>query len=113
MSTIREIIKEKSERLRDISNIPPMEASESLVELSSLLSTLNAYISDKQFMVNQKRASLLQEAKSVAKARLLTEATTEWKEWFEAVMQRDAMLEMIRALKYHIRGLENEYKVIS
>ena len=112
MATIREMIKERSERLRDISNIPPHEAAEILVQLTSLLSTLNAYIVDKQFTYNQKRVEIRAEKKSVAEAKLFSESTIEWREWQEAVAQRDALEEAIRALKYYIRGLENERNLV-
>ena len=109
--TIREEIKKRSERLKDIANIPPLEASEILVEFTALLSSLNAYISEKHYAVNQEKASLLIEAGSVAKVKVLVEATEKWKEFNDALMQRDAMLEMIKALKYHLRALGDEYKV--
>ena len=106
--TIRQIIQEKSLLLREVDKLGPGKASEELVELSSLLSSLNAEIVEKQFLLNKKRNELLEEAKSVAKARLLSESTEEWHEWYQRVMWRESLMETIRALKYYIRGAESE-----
>lgn|SRR3990167_7514711 len=108
MQTIREIIKEKSAELREIEKLGPAKAAEELVQLSSLLASLNTEIVETQFILNQKRSELLLEAKSVAKARLLAEGLQEWHDWFERIMQRDALLELIRALKYYLRAISDE-----
>jgi len=110
MKTIRDLIKSKSELLRDIDKLGPATASEELVQLASLLSSLNAEIVEKQFILNQKKVELLAEAKSVAKAKLLAEATTEWREWFERISQRDALEELIRSVKYFLRSAESEQR---
>ena len=110
MKTIRELIQEKSALLREVDKLGPTKASEELVELASLLSSLNAEIVEKHFILNQKKVELLQEAKSVSKARMLSEATIEWKEWIERVMQQKALEELIRTLKYYLRASEREYK---
>ena len=108
--TIRDIIREKSLRLMKADTIPTIELANELVELSALLSSLNAESVEKQFALNIKRRDLLEEAKSVAKARLLSEATIEWKEWYDRMAQREALEELIRSLKYRIRVAEEEYK---
>ena len=108
MKTIRELITEKSSLLRDIDTLGPIKVSEEVVELASLLSSLNAEIVVSQFALNQKRRELLEEAKSVAKARLLAEATEEWRSWFERVMQREALQELIRTCKYYLRAVDTE-----
>ena len=108
MTTIRDLITEKSLKHRDVEKLGPVIAAQELVELSSLLSSLNAEIADTQFALNQKRSELLVEAKSVARARLLAESTPEWKSWFDRVMQRDALLELIRAIKYYLRAMKDE-----
>ena len=108
--TIRDIIREKSLRLMKADTIPTIELANELVELSALLSSLNAESVEKQFALNIKRRDLLEEVKSVAKARLLSEATIEWKEWYDRMAQREALEELIRSLKYRIRVAEEEYK---
>ena len=110
MKTIRDLIKSKSELLRDIDKLGPATASEELVQLASLLSSLNAEIVEKQFILNQKKVELLEEAKSVSKAKLLAEATTEWREWFERIQQRDALENLLRAVKYYLRASSDEQR---
>lgn len=108
--TIRELISEKSALLRDVDKLGPARASEELVELASLLSSLNAEIAEKHFILNQKKIELLQEAKSVSKAKMMAEATTEWKDFIDRVMQREALEELLRAVKYYLRAAERELK---
>ncbi len=113
METIREIITKKSESLRDIDKLGAHNAAVELVELSSLLSSLNKEIVDKQFLLNQKRTELLQEAKSVAKARLLAESTQEWKDFMDRLYQKEAVIELLRAVKHYIRSAGEEYREFS
>lgn len=106
--TIRELIKEKSELLRYPDQLE--NPAKELVELSSLLSSLNREISDCQFILNQKRAMLLEECKTVAKAKLMADASPEWRDWFDRITQKEAVMEMIRSLKYMLRSQEEERK---
>ena len=108
--TIREMIAEKSALLRNVDKLGPHKAAEELVELASLLSSLNAETVEKQYILNQKRVELLQEAKSVAKARLMAEATIEWKDFMDRVVQREALEELLRAVKYYLRASEKEWE---
>ncbi len=108
--TIRELITEKSAILRNVENLGPEKASVELVELASLLSSLNSEIVEKQFILNQKKVELLQEAKSVSKAKMLSEATMEYKDWFERYMQGKALEELLGAVKYYLRSAEAEYR---
>lgn len=108
MSTIRELITEKSEKLRDVDVLGPDVAAEELVALSSLLSSLNKEIADAHFVLNQKKKELIETYKTVAKAKLYAEATEEWKQWFDRVMQAEALNQMIQAVKYYLKGAERE-----
>lgn len=108
--TIRELITIKSTLLRDVDKLGPAKASEELVELASLLSSLNAEIVEKHFILNQKKVELLQDAQSVAKAKLLSEATDEWHEWQIRLKQGEALLSLIQAVKYYLKSAEKEYK---
>jgi len=108
--SIRQLIAEKSALLRDVDKLGPAKASEELVELASLLSSLNSEVVERQFILNKKKVELLEEAKSVAKARLLSEATPEWKEFMDRIMQREAVEELLRTVKYYLRAAENEQR---
>jgi len=109
--TIREVITEKSLLLRDIDTLGPAQAAKELVELSSLLSSLNKETSDANYWLNIKKMELLKEHGTAAKAKIYAEASPEWKDWNERVMQGKAVEEMIRAIKYYLRAAEEEYKL--
>src|SRR3990167_5782378 len=106
--SIRQLITEKSALLREVDKLGPARVSEELVQLASLLSSLNSEIVEKQFILNQKKVELLQEAKSVSKAKMLSEATQEWRDFMDRVAQREALEELLRAVKYFLRQAERE-----
>ena len=110
---IREIIVAKSNMLRDVAELGPGKASEELVELASLLSSLNAEIADKQWIFNTKKQMCLDEHKSAAKAKIYAEASQEWKDYIDRVMQKEAVEELLRAVKYYLRSAEAEYREFS
>ena len=101
----------ESNKLRDVSALGPSRASEELTTLSSLLSSLNSYISEKHYALNIVRQALLEKHGTAAKAKIYSEATPEWKEWDEAVQQGKALEEMIRSIKYYLRNAETEMKI--
>lgn len=106
--TIREIITNKSAKLRSIDQLGGEEASKELVELSSLLSSINKEISDSLYWLNIKKMELLKEHGAAAKAKIYAEATKEFNDWHERLLQGKAVEEMIRSLKYFLRNLETE-----
>lgn len=109
--SIRDIIRAKSEALRFVDQLGPAKASEELVSLSSLLASLNAYIGEKQYWYNMKNQALLLEFGTAAKAKIHAQASQEWKEWNDAVLQKEALEELIRSVKYYLRSAENEQKL--
>jgi len=106
--SIRDTIKKLSEEAGHVDQLGPHRVSEILVELSSLMASLNSYLVEKQYWLNVKRQELLTEHKTVAKARLMADSTEEWKAWMEGVYQREALLELLRALKYYLRNSADE-----
>lgn len=111
MPTIRDLITEKSEKLRDVDSLGPDVAAEELVALSSLLSSLNKEIADAHFVLNQKKREFIETHKTVAKAKLYAEATDEWKQWFDRVMQANALNQMIQSVKYYLKGANQEKQI--
>jgi len=109
-TTLREIIRQKSEELRFVDQIGPHKASEELVSLSSLLASLNAYIVERKYWYNAKRQEIRRTEKSAADAKIFAEATTEWKEWQEAEAQKDALKQLIASIKYYLRTAEEEMR---
>lgn len=111
MATLRDMIAIEAQKIRDISVLGPSKASEEIIRLSSLLSSLNTYISEKHYALNLVRQALLEKHGTAAKARIYSEATPEWKEWDEAVQQGKALEEMIRSIKYYLRNAETEMRI--
>ena len=108
--SIREIIAQKALLLRDVDTLGPGKAAEELVALSSILSSLNKEISDCRYWFNLKRLDLLKEHGSFTKATVYAEASQEYKDWKDREVQKDAVVEMIRSVKYYLRGAEQEMK---
>ncbi len=108
MATIRELISERSIEVRSIEQLNPHRASEILVELTSLLASLNAEIVEAQYWFNIKKQEFFKESGVAAKAKIEVDATKEWKDWQDRVMQGKALEEMIRSIKYYLRNAETE-----
>lgn len=108
MTTLRELIASKSQALRYPDQLTPDEASKHLVELSSLLSTINKEAAETLYWLNCKKQEFLKEHGSAAKARIYSDASPEWLQWRERVEQKEAVLEMIRALKFFLKNASEE-----
>lgn len=109
---IRERIEEIAERLQSPDNLFGEEASRYLVELSALLSSINVKIVQAEYDYNVVKKDLLATTKSVSEARTHAEASEAWKKWKERVVAGKSCEEMIKALKYLIRNLEEEHKIM-
>ena len=107
---IREEISERLLELRDIDAIGAGRASEVLVELSSLLGSINKECSDRRYIYSLKKIMLLDEHKTVAKATTYGEGSNEYKDWSEAEEYRKAVIENIRSLKYYLRNSLEEQR---
>lgn len=108
--SIRSLITEKSLEIREIGQVGPHRAAEILVELSSLLSSLNREIVESNYWYNLKKQELLKELGVVGKAKIHAEATQEWRDWQERKLQKEALEELIRSVKYYLRSAESELK---
>ena len=108
--TLRDLITEKAKRLRDVDALGLVGAEKELVELSSILSSLNKEIGDCHYALNIKKVELLKENVTVAKTNLVSQATQEWKDFMDRMLQREAVVEMIKAIKYYIKGGREELK---
>ena|ERR1700748_603490 len=106
--TIREIIQQKAELLKDVDALGPAKASEELVSLSALLASVNKEVTDRNFAYNVLVKDTLAKENVAAKAKIIAQASKEWKDWMEAIGYQKATLDMIRALKYYLRRVEDE-----
>lgn len=108
--TIREKIATHAKRLEIVDNLMPPEASQILVELSSLLSSVNAEITKYHYAYNQKKLEIFKESKTAAEAKIKAEATQEWQQWQERVQTGESVTMMVQSLKYLLRRMEEEVK---
>ena len=108
--SIRDIITRKSEELRDTDSLGPHKVANELVELTSLLSSLNREIVDSEAWYKIRKMELLKEHGSAAKATIFAEASEEYKQYRDRIMQGKAVEELIRSLKYYLKTSEFEYK---
>jgi len=107
--TIREIINDKLNRLKNTQDLQPAEASEILVELSALVGNVNEEIKNRSDAFNRKLLELVEQPKmSVAKAMIVIKTTPEWQELETAKGYKEAMFEAIRSLKYYLRAKQQE-----
>lgn len=109
---LSKLIEEKTAECQQLfdAGIGAQEASQKLVNLSSLLASLNATITDAHFSLNQKKKALLEEdGMTVAKAKVYAEASDEWKRFITLLNQKESLIELIRAVKYYLKASMEEY----
>jgi hypothetical protein len=110
--TVREQINERLNKIKNASELQASEASEIMVELSSLMSNINEEIKNKTVLYNKKLLELVEQPKmSVAKAEIVAKGTEEWQSLETAKGYRESCLEAIRSLKYFCRAREEEMSV--
>src|SRR3990167_2178154 len=96
--TIRDTIKEISEELRNnIDLLEPTVAARKQIELSSLFSSLNRYIAEKDFEYKTILRAIRLTSKSSVEAKIQSEATPEYKELSIAKLEKESLLELIRS----------------
>lgn len=106
--TIREILDEKFTELHDIDSIGLSRVSELMVELTSLLGSINKEVSDREYWYNMLKAKLLKESGVVGKATIEANASKEYKDFKDALAYQKATIDNIRSLKYFLRRAEDE-----
>jgi len=109
--SIRQMIQERSEKLRDAANLSAHEIADILVELTSLLASLNAEIEESDYWYRVLLDKKLTELGSAAKAKISAQSSDEYKKVMERKAQKEALIELIRACKYAIRAHSEEYQV--
>lgn len=110
--TIREEIQKHSQRFFDADTLTPHEVATTLVELTALLSSLNAEIVRAQYAYNVMAYALRGSTRSVADAKLQAQAQPEWREWKERQAQGEALVELVRSCKKYLAMAQEEQKTI-
>lgn len=104
------MIKERSEEIRNASELHSTRVAEILLELSSLLASLNSHIAEKKYLYNILLQMKLEELGVASKAKIAAQASNEWREMNEAELQAEALNETIRSTKYFLRAHEQEWQ---
>ena len=110
MSSIREMIAERLNEIRDTSTLNPHRAAEIIVELSSLGASLNQELVAAKFAFKEVKNKYRIELKAANQATVAAEATKEYKDWLDRDAQANALIEAVRSLKYYIKVAEVEEK---
>ena len=107
--SIREIITETSDELRkNIDLLDPTTGARKLVELCSLFSSLNRYIAEAEGKYKEVLKEIKENEVSASTAKIKAEATQEYKLWIGAKYEKEALLELIRSLKYFNRAVSED-----
>ena len=86
-----------------------MGVGERIAKLAQYLVRVQQECARRQAQYNQKlNEYLVSEGKSVAHAKIASEASQEFAELLKAKMLREAVIELIRALKYLARSMSDE-----
>ena len=107
--SLREIINEYRNKIKDSTNLTPELAANYLVEITSYMGNVNERLLDAQMAYNDKLQDTLDEIKSVAKAQIKAQCSQEYRNLQEVKGYQSLMTEIIRGLKYYLRALGDEY----
>lgn len=109
--TIREQIAKHSARFREADNLSPHDVAQRLVELTSLLASLNTEIVQANYNYNVVINNLRKTTKSAVDAKIQAQATPEWLAWKEREKQGEALVELIRSAKKYLAMASDEQKL--
>ena len=109
--SIREIVKEIQSEILKVEDLTPDRASELLVQLSSIYGNiLDEIRRTEAIYLNVLRLAYENEAKA-NRAKIIAMNDPSYGFWQEAKNTKELTLEMIRGLKYYIKGREEEWKI--
>lgn len=93
-----------------VDELYPTQASEYLVQLTSLFGTILDLIRDREYQFNEKKLEIFKEEEKANRAKLIAEATPEYVAFREAKDMKEEADSLIKSLKYFLRNKEEEYK---
>ena len=97
--TIRDLCDEKIILFRDLDSLQAEQVAQEVVELSSLWSSIQKELIDREMWYNELLKMLIVEHKTVAKANLYGRASKEYRQLLEATAYSKSMQELIRTGK--------------
>ncbi len=107
--TIRELITTIQTEVRD-TDLTPNRAAELLTQLSALLGNVNDYVLETELAYNQVLLDLLDSEEKANRAKIKAQVSPEYKAHIQAKNAHELVLELMRALKYFLRGAESELR---
>lgn len=108
--SIREMIKERSDELRGVSELPPDRVADILLELNSLNASLGEELVNAEAWYKERLKQERDNSKNATDAKINAEASKEHKDWRERKMMWDALQENIKSCKLFLRIKNEEYK---
>ena len=108
--TAREQVREIISKINNTEDLHGDDASNYLVKLSSLLSSVGVRIRETELLYIKKKMELRREHDgiSMAELTLLASAEQEYRDYNEAKDMHNEIVEMNRSLKYRIKVLRDE-----
>ena len=112
MTDIKPQIQTAIDELKDVSSLSPQDASQKLVQLSVLYSSLSTELANAAYWYNLKLKQVMddQEKKNVAAAKIEAQASREFDNLLKLQALEKSMVEIIRSLKLLIRVSEKDYQ---
>jgi hypothetical protein len=111
MKTIRELIDEKIEKLRNVDSLSPQDIAQESIELSSLLASVRLGLIDRELAYNEVLKNLTVEHKTVTKAKVFADCTPEYRAKMEAEAYLKSTADLIMTTKRHTALAEQEYRL--
>jgi hypothetical protein len=112
MTTVREEVKRMLREIRDVSEMTGSIATEYLYKLSAWLGNIGEEIVAREKAVIHAKIKIMEENREMpmAKVEALAKNSEDYIGLLEAKQLREAVVETIRALKYRVRSLEDEFQ---
>lgn len=104
--TIRELIANYQEEVKG--DLMPHRAAEILKDLSALIGNCNKEIREADFDYNKVLLRCYEQEETANRAKIVSEISPEYQRKREAKDTKELVIEMIRSMKYYIRGFEEE-----
>ncbi len=109
--TIRDIIKDRQNEVRESKDLMPDRAAEVLVEITSLLGNCNDEIRKRDMEYNRVLLRCYESETKANRAKIQAESTEEYNLKREARDSKELCIELIRSLKFFLRAKEEEMRL--
>lgn len=108
--TVRDMVSEIQREVRD-TDLQPSRACELLAKLTALIGNVNAEVREAEMAFAVVLLACLDVGEAANRARIRAETSEEYKRKREARDCKELVVEMIRSLKFVIKGLTEEMRL--